>query len=449
MQVEPISAHTTVSLQFDNDLKQDVLKIVSKDRVYIASSLDEVNRTVDERLGKIEEMMKNQETRFYQGQENRLGPYYGSATQHGRQLSRARKGSGSYRHLRSRADAVGIRLARYSITCRPRCSCVCHKEKRSATPAFLDRLFGQLFVGYSGVPGLSPKCNESTCEVSQTTRINLEYWFPLGLFWSQIVRLQAGYQPNIGPQFQMAVMRRIPDSSQAVELALNGNINGLKYLFKTGQASTSDVSSTRGYTLLGWALYGNQWQTCKFLMQAGSDPDYHPANPIEYTPRNKALDFILQGHLSKEDEEALRPIAMESNWMDDQNYTLLHRSVLGLSGIRIEDVLVQSQEDLEAVDTMGRSPLFWAASGGDDREVAMLLGSGADPNNMDYQLDTPLAFAADNGHTKCVRLLLEAGADTEPKRPKGVKFSNPLNRASRSTTDPPHSQDFAGFWFQH
>ncbi|KAL0929876.1 B-cell lymphoma 3-encoded protein [Colletotrichum truncatum] len=234
----------------------------------------------------------------------------------------------------------------------------------------------------------------------------------------------------------MTVMRRIPDSSQAIEFALIGNIDGLKHLFKTGQASTRDVSSTRGYTLLRWALYGNQWQTSKFLMQAGCDPDYHPANPIEYTPRNKALDVILQGQLRKEDEEALRPVAMDSEWIDDQNYSPLHKSVLGLSSISIENALLQCQDDLEAVDAMGRSALFWAASRGDDRTVAILLASGADPNNIDYQLDTPLAFAADNGHTKCVRLLLEAGADTEPKRPPGIKFSNPLNRASRSATDP-------------
>lgn len=85
---------------------------------------------------------------------------------------------------------------------------------------------------------------------------------------------------------------------------------------------------------------------------------------------------------------------------------------------------------------VGRTPLFWAAARGDNRAVAALLARGADPNNMDKQLDTPLAHAADNGYTTCVRLLLEAGADTDPSRPEGVKFSNPLNHAARNGRDP-------------
>ncbi|KAI4280845.1 MAG: hypothetical protein L6R38_004121 [Xanthoria sp. 2 TBL-2021] len=102
----------------------------------------------------------------------------------------------------------------------------------------------------------------------------MEYWFPLGLFWSQIVRLQLGYQSHLGPQVSLSMLRRVPDSAPCVKFALDGNIDGLKDLFKRGLASPKDVSSTRGYSILRWALYGKQYQTCKFLVNAGADPDY-------------------------------------------------------------------------------------------------------------------------------------------------------------------------------
>ena len=433
MQVDAFTSNAVIVTQLQQDLREHVLDIVTQHQGDMSLSLDRVNSTVDQRLERIEELVRAQEARFYDSQENRLGPNYGVAAQHQRRRSRARKGDPQ---LPFRADAVGVRLTRYATACRTGCPCLCHKENRSATPAFLDRVFGQLFLGFSGVPGLSQKCNDASCERSQTAHVNLEYWFPLGVFWSQIVRLHAGYQHNVGPQFQMTLMRRIPDNAQAVEFALAGDTDGLKHLFSRGLASTRDVSSTRGYTLLRWALYGNQFQTANFLLRTGSDPDYAPTNPYDFTPKNKAYDRILRGNLTKDDEAALRPLALGSEWVDDQNYTLVHRCVLGLSSASLEDAIMQHAAELEAVDTLGRTALCWAAARGDDRAVTVLLAAGADPNAIDHQLQFPLEHAADGGHTRCVRLLLEAGAETDPPRPNGLKLSSALNHAARDCTDP-------------
>jgi hypothetical protein len=108
----------------------------------------------------------------------------------------------------------------------------------------------KLFVGYAGLPLLSPKCDAEDCEKSQVPEISLEYWFPLGFFWSQIVRLQVGYQASIGPKTSLSTLRRIPDTAQCVNFALKGDIEGLKDLFIHRLASPRDVSSTRGYSIL-------------------------------------------------------------------------------------------------------------------------------------------------------------------------------------------------------
>ena len=84
----------------------------------------------------------------------------------------------------------------------------------------------------------------------QVPHVSLDYWFPLGFFWSHIVRFQVDYQENIGPQMSLRTLRRIPDSAQCVNFALNGNIDGLKDLFARGLAPPRDVSSSRGYPIL-------------------------------------------------------------------------------------------------------------------------------------------------------------------------------------------------------
>lgn len=429
-----IRAGALFSTQLQDIQREGLLSGLAQHHDMISGSLKQVYDRVDERIGRVEDMIKAQETRLYESQEDRLGPHYGAAAQRRRRRSKLAKFDPV--QLQSRPDAVGVRLARYATTCRSGCPCACHKQKKSSTPAIMDRVFGQLFVGYAGVPGLSPKCDEAACEMSQTAHVNMEYWFPLGFFWSQIVRLQIGYQPHVGPQLQLSMLRRIPDSAQSVDFALGGNIDGLKDLFKRGQASPRDVSSTRGYSLLRWALYGKQYDTCRFLLHAGADPDYRPVAIYDNTPKNKAHDFLLQGSLTENAEEVLRQLTQGSDWIDEQNYTLLHKSVLGLSMTKIEDAILQHPDDVDTVDGMGRTPLCWAAARGDDRTVAILLAYGADPNTMDVQITTAVSYAAEHGYTKVCRLLLEAGADLDPKLSNGLKTGSALNCAARNSKDP-------------
>lgn len=107
-----------------------------------------------------------------------------------------------------------------------------------------------MFIGYTGLPLFSPKCSSQECQKGRVPRVSLEYWFPLGFFWSQTVSVQAGFSHYFGPQFQMRTLRRVPDSAPCVNFALEGNIEALKDLFARGLASPQDVSSTRGYSLL-------------------------------------------------------------------------------------------------------------------------------------------------------------------------------------------------------
>jgi ankyrin repeat protein len=74
--------------------------------------------------------------------------------------------------------------------------------------------------------------------------------------------------------------------------------------------------------------------------------------------------------------------------------------------------LCEWRADVEAVDSGGYTPLFWASIlGGKLAVVRELLARGADPNTVTIYGKTPLIESSRSGHVEVVRALLDAGAD--------------------------------------
>lgn len=214
----------------------------------MTESLSKVYQQVDQRIGHVEAMLKAQSIQFQANQNNQIGNSYGQVPYHTQRPPQTSGRQSQYPNY-PRDETVSVRVTQ-NTGCRLACSCTCHKKRSSTTPGLVDRVLGQMFVGYAGLPLLSPKCDTDSCKKSQAAHVSVEYWFPLGFVWSQIFRLQLTYHPNIGPQLELRSLRRVPDSAQCVNFALNGNIEGLKDLFKRGLASPRDVSTTRGYSVL-------------------------------------------------------------------------------------------------------------------------------------------------------------------------------------------------------
>ncbi|OBT47665.1 hypothetical protein VE00_02263 [Pseudogymnoascus sp. WSF 3629] len=185
-----------------------------------------------------------------------------------------------------------------------------------------------------------------------------------------------------------------------------------------------------------WALYGQQYETCKFLLMAGADTEYRPISVNDDCPSDKACDIILRGGVSEKTLEILRYLAAGSDFVDSQNFAPIHKIVLKLSLHDLEEEILRDPDDVDIPDANGRTALEWAAARGDDRAVTMLLSYGAEPNVMDKKLNTPLTLASNQNQTVCVRLLLEAGAIPDPILPAGIKFGSPLNCAARNASDP-------------
>jgi ankyrin repeat protein len=161
-----------------------------------------------------------------------------------------------------------------------------------------------------------------------------------------------------------------------------------------------------------------------------------PIAASDNSPRHKAYQFLLIGGLPNEGTDALRSLTRDSDFVDDQNYTGLHRIVLGLSMRDLEKELYLHPDDINTTDAMGRTPLAWAACRGDERAVVTLLQHGAKVNTVDVQCSGVVGHAADRDSVTCVRLLLEAGADPDIAAAYGHNVGNPLNVAVRNASDP-------------
>ncbi len=135
--------------------------------------------------------------------------------------------------------------------CRNWCPCACHARRKSkvTVPGVMENLLGKMFVGYTGLPVLNKPCDFRGCKDQQASTATMEYWFPWW-FVSMNAKLYLKYLPSTGPQFQLSTTRRVPDSAQSITFAMQGNIDGLKYLFSQGSASPRDVSNSRGYSLI-------------------------------------------------------------------------------------------------------------------------------------------------------------------------------------------------------
>lgn len=163
------------------------------------------------------------------------------------------------------------------------------------------------------------------------------------------------------------------------------------------------------------------------------------ASPIaahDNSPRNKACDFVLQGFLGKRAENVLMCLTSGSDWQEEQNFTALHKIATGLSFADLDQTILSYPDEIDTPDTMGRTPLIWAAARGDDHAVALLLAHHADPNILDIQWSGAVAYAAGRGHLMCVRLLLEARANPDPILPKGIRVGSALNIAARNCSNP-------------
>ena len=74
----------------------------------------------------------------------------------------------------------------------------------------------------------------------------------------------------------------------------------------------------------------------------------------------------------------------------------------------------QHEAGLHVSNSLGRTPLHYAALGGMDEAAKALLAAGADLHVSDDAGVRPIHAAADRGHTRMCALLMDQGAEKVP-----------------------------------
>lgn len=115
-----------------------------------------------------------------------------------------------------------------------------------------------------------------------------------------------------------------------------------------------------------------------------------------------SLQLILSGHTGPHASDGSTLLHIAAGYG-------LHKLMIGLFSID------QNPFDLPNVrDSMGRTPLHWAALSGSTAVVRLLLDKGADVKAKDHQYGRPpWSWAAWRGHESALELLLDAGADID------------------------------------
>jgi len=105
----------------------------------------------------------------------------------------------------------------------------------------------------------------------------------------------------------------------------------------------------------------------------------------------------------------------DSVWFEDQQFTSLHKIVLGAVKNDLKAQLQLTTSNIDQQDSKGRTPIAWAAARGDEKCVRILLSFGADPEISCDTGNNPLLRSVRAKSTECVKLLLEYGANVQAR----------------------------------
>jgi hypothetical protein len=311
-------------------------------------------------------------------------------------------------------------------TCHSWCHCQCHKRLKSSfqTPKLMEVAFGTLILTQLGPSLMGESCDFKACRDQRRFVANLEYRFPSWLA-SMNARIRVTNLPMAGPELQLSTLRRVPDDARSVAYAMQGNIDGLQQLFVQGLASPRDVSASRAFTLMRWALYGGMqnYQTVQFLLSQGAT--------VDDESYENAWDFVLRGKCDAPQRAGLRCImgTSEEDYIVEQNFPLIHKIVLGLSDKTLDAEIAENRNAVHLTDAQDRTALDWAAARGQVADMAKLLDAGADANNMDVTGRTPVLHAVDSHNADALKLILDRDGEPNPVYPAGISRSSPLTAA--------------------
>ncbi|KAF2259873.1 ankyrin [Lojkania enalia] len=330
------------------------------------------------------------------------------------------------------SNAIGIYLQVSQLRSRVchNCSCNYHRISQFRTPAHLNKFLGTLFVGYTALPFFSPSCNRRDCRRGDNASLRFRYYFP-SWFLMRVFSLMASVSNMNGPELVIKVPRACDPKADILLYAGNGNIDGIKMLFKQGLASPFDEEYGTGVSILQRAVDNRQMEVVKLLLSAGSDP-FHE-DRFYFSPAENMLQLAFTGDVSEQGEFNQLIRSLEMDIFNRFQLTVLHKIVLKLADLDLRSFLAVTDKEVNEPDSAGQTPLFWAATQGDSVAVELLLRHGANPCATSKLGETALHWAIEGKENACTKLLLQYGADPSARNCLGT---TPLHYAAWTHADP-------------
>ncbi|KAL8674119.1 MAG: hypothetical protein Q9168_001456 [Polycauliona sp. 1 TL-2023] len=155
--------------------------------------------------------------------------------------------------------------------CQACCKCACHTESRSNTPKFLKSIVGMLYIGYFGVPALSPSCDMGGCKGNPQGLLHVDYFFP-SWFLGKVISMALGVNQIYGPEFCLRVANVRADLDPIFRHSYNGDVDAIRSILVAGKASVLDVNAQSGNSLLHMAMLRSKLEVVELLLQFGADP---------------------------------------------------------------------------------------------------------------------------------------------------------------------------------
>jgi ankyrin repeat protein len=150
----------------------------------------------------------------------------------------------------------------------------------------------------------------------------------------------------------------------------------------------------------------------KLLLQSGANPDQE--DDTGNTARTTAVREIMMRTQPANILRELEILFPPSSCIDDFNFTLLHRVILGICPINLS-LLIEGHDShilaqLDAEDQFGITPIQYAAQRDDLSAVRALITAGAKVDKPSSNGRTALWYALKSTGARCVDILLQSGS---------------------------------------
>ncbi|KAI2631556.1 ankyrin repeat-containing domain protein [Hypomontagnella submonticulosa] len=294
--------------------------------------------------------------------------------------------------------------------CLPICPCQCHFQSLIRTPRWARIVFGTFVHQSSNRP-----CNLASCKRSRQAPTYFTYITPR---WAVQRALHIAFGTydlfGLSPSIVIRFPRVISEDTPAWDLISwrSSNIDEFRQLLMERKISPFDVAED-GDSL----LQASQWHEpgiCEELLRCGADPYYCGTSGVPAFAYG--LECVLRHGGNRKMGLESRVAHFERLYSDEDMYeqlalTPLHRIIISADSTEsIKDITLHLN-DLNRTDIFGRTPLSWAASQGDAKNLKTLISYGSQVNKSDHWNMTPLWYAVYSGDTESVQILLLAGAD--------------------------------------